>query len=350
MTQSDHGHSHAPTNDLAGYYLEQLLTLGASGALGGVAVVLYTSGKLNFILHPKFHLFVLIGGIALLTLVLVRGICLWVAVGEPTSEPVHEHGPGCGHDHGHEHGPGCDHDHDHGVQAESAVHGMSSRVTSQPTSLPLAPAADHGHSHSHGPSHGHSHGGGDDGHNHGWAPWRIILLLLPVALFFLDLPNKAMFAATDIAGAFKLDGSGAKSRGTTSASFLTLEKAALTPESREVFTDMTVSLEGVFAGNDDKRFTLTRPTMNCCAADAITLKAVILVDYRQLEEVANAPRLDPAKLSGGKWVRVTGTVKFLQRDGTGPFTTALIVTPTAEQPIDKVIEPMKEPPANPFVY
>jgi len=337
MTQSDHGHSHAPTSDLAGYYLEQLLTLGASGALGGVAVVLYTSGKLNFILHPKFHLFVLIGGIALLTLVLVRGICLWVAVGEPTSEPVHEHGPGCEHDHGHQHGPGCDHDHDHGV-------------TTQPASLAMAPPAqaDHGHSHSHAPSHGHSHGG-DDGHSHGWAPWRIILLLLPVALFFLDLPNKAMFAYADSSQGISFDGV-SKSRGTTSASFLTLEKAALTPESREVFTDMTVSLEGVFAGNDDKRFTLTRPTMNCCAADAITLKAVILVDYRQVEEVANAPRLDPAKLSGGKWVRVTGTVKFLQRDGTGPFTTALIVTPTAEQPIDKVIEPMKEPPANPFVY
>ncbi len=332
---SDHGHSHGPTNDLAGYYLEQLLTLGASGALGGVCIVLYTSGKLNHILHPKFHLFVLVGGIALLTLVLIRGISLWIAVGEPASEPVHEHGPGCGHDHGHD----CGHDH----HAEAVQ-----------TSLPLAPAAaDHGHSHSHshGHSHGPSHGGDDHGHDHGWAPWRIILLMLPVALFFLDLPNKAMVQAKDVSSGFELGKEATASRGADfNVTFLTLERASLSPESRDFYSDKTVRLEGVFAGSDENRFTLTRPTMNCCAADAITLKAIILVDYREIKDLPNQPHLDPTKLSGNKWVSVTGTVKFLQRDGKGPFTTALIVTPTPELPISKAVELMEKPPANQFVY
>src|SRR5262249_30284048 len=117
-THHDHGHSHGPpADDLQGYYTEQLFTIGTCGALGGVAIVLYSSNKLQYILHPSFHIWVLLGGLTLVALVLVRGIALWNSVGEPTTDPVdeHEHGPGCGHDHhhNHEHGPGCDHDHDH---------------------------------------------------------------------------------------------------------------------------------------------------------------------------------------------------------------------------------------------
>jgi hypothetical protein len=336
---NNHGHSHGPGEDPAGYYLEQLLTLGASGALAGVAIVLYMTERLNFILHPKFHPFVLAGGLTLLALVIVRGVCLWISVGEPTTEPIHEHGPGC--DHEHQHGPGCDHDHPgEGV-----------------TSLPLTPAVDHGHSHSQAHSHshahshdgGHGHGGGNDhGHGHGWAPWRIILLMLPVVLFFLDLPNKAMIQAKDISEEFKLGENSIESTGSDfNVTFLMLERASLSQESRDFYTGKTVRLEGVFAGQDESKFTLTRPTMNCCAADAITLKAVILVDYRDNKD---GPRLDPSKLSGTKWVRVTGTVQFLQRDGTGPFTTALIVQPTPEFPISKAVELMDKPPANQFTY
>src|SRR5262249_42131137 len=45
-------------------------------------------------------------------------------------------------------------------------------------SLALAPPA-HGHSH----SHGHSHAHGD--HEHAGAPWRYVVLLLPVVLYVL---------------------------------------------------------------------------------------------------------------------------------------------------------------------
>ncbi len=73
------------------------------------------------------------------------------------------------HDHGHthEHGAACDHTHDH----------------------------DHEHGHTHGHDHAHAHGGHDHGHDHGWNPWRYIVLLLPVVLYFLNLPNSGFSAS-----------------------------------------------------------------------------------------------------------------------------------------------------------
>lgn len=340
----DHGHSHGPpADDLQGYYTEQLLTIGTCGALAGVAILLYLSrgadgsGMLGLILVSGFHPWVLAGGLVLMALVVLRGVCLWVSVGEPVAEPVHEHGADCGHDHGHD----CGHDHhdhhDHGV------------LTSLPLATPTPAHADHGHSH----AHGHSHGGGDDGHGHAWAPWRFVVLLLPVALFFFDLPNKAMVQAKDVSAGFSAEGLtvGDTTDVDTKVSFLTLEQAALTEEGRALYSDKAVRLEGIFAGNDENRFTLTRPTMNCCAADAITLKAVILVSYKKIDQDASAVRLDPSGLNNkSTWVRVTGVVKFLQPTGGGPYTTTLIVTPTKDDSIKKLVEKMAKPPANQYVY
>src|SRR5262249_54261500 len=96
----------------------------------------------------------------------------------------HGHGEDCGHPHGHSHS-----------------HGGGGEIQAQPTGggalgLAIAPAAGHdhdhghghGHSHAHGHSHSHAHG---DGHDHGWAPWRYVVLLLPVVLYFLVLYNPA---------------------------------------------------------------------------------------------------------------------------------------------------------------
>jgi hypothetical protein len=359
-THHDHGHSHGPpADDLQGYYTEQLLTVGGCGALAGVAIVLYTSGKLDLILHPKFHIYVLGGGLVLLALVILRGVCLWISVGEATPEAAHEHehehGPGCGHDHDHKHGPGCghdhDHDHDHGVHEKE--HGATPATgVSLPLTTPAPEHEEHGHDHSHSQGHSHGHSHGDDGHGHGWAPWRFVVLLLPVALFFFDLPNKAMMThASNIAGGFNPDEieKGASKGDDFNVSFLMLEQAALTKETRDFYSDKTVRLEGIFTGSDENRFTLNRLTMNCCAADAITLKAVILVDYRQIKEDPTAARLDPRTLAG-QWVRVTGTVKFLQAPNGVSFITALIVTPTKADPASTLVEKMAKPPANPYVY
>src|SRR4051794_14893756 len=82
--------------------------------------------------------------------------------------------------------------------------------------------------------------------------------------------------------------------------FLTLERSANSPVAREEFDGKQISLIGKYQGDDPKRFTLTRFKLNCCAADAIQLNAVILIDSNP-----KIQGLDPKKLKN-KWVQVTG--------------------------------------------
>src|SRR5437764_12106325 len=154
------GHTHS--EDRTTYYLEQLCTIGICGLLGGVSVMLYHQGILTYILHPKFHDFVLAGGITVLVLVVLRAIALWFEAGKLKAvhvsqlEHVHDHA------HDHTHGEACadDHCHDHAHGHEHHHH-------------------DHGHEHhhDHGHEHAHSHAHEDHGHSHGWNPWRYIVLM-----------------------------------------------------------------------------------------------------------------------------------------------------------------------------
>jgi hypothetical protein len=147
------GQTHSHSHPDRAYYLEQLCTIGACGALGVVAILMYRWQWLGILADP-FHLPVLLGGIALLVVVAIRAAALWQAV---AVQKAHEH-------HHHHH----DHDHDHAHAHEHHDHG-------------------HDHAHPH-PHHGHDHG---HEHEHGWAPVRYIVLMLPVALFLLGMPNPA---------------------------------------------------------------------------------------------------------------------------------------------------------------
>jgi hypothetical protein len=62
-------HAHDHRHDPSTYYLEQLFTIAVCGALGVVAVLLWYTDKARLILHPKFHSWLLVGGLTLLTLV-----------------------------------------------------------------------------------------------------------------------------------------------------------------------------------------------------------------------------------------------------------------------------------------
>jgi uncharacterized membrane protein YcgQ (UPF0703/DUF1980 family) len=332
-----HDHSHADAN---AYYLEQIFTIAVCGALGCVAVLLWYSGKLTLMLAPKFHVWVLAGGITLLVLVVIRAIAVWRSVEEPTAVPVHDHDhdhdhAGCGHVHGH-----CHHEHHHeqGVQTAAQVTGVTAT-----TSLPLsAPPHEHTHDHDHDHDHSHDHSH-DHGHDHGWAPWRYVVLLLPVVLYFLNLPNQAfssgagdLFRGVEV----KLD-TAVQSTGTAQVGFAQLQQASLTAEHRAYYEGKTVSLTGKYSGDDYKRFTLIRYKRACCAADAVPLNAVIMLDP------ASAERLDPDQMRN-KWVDVTGRIHFINRPGTNEYITALVLYPTKDEPLNKLVRVIPQP-ANPFL-
>lgn len=178
-----HDHSHGD------HRLEQICTLIICGLLGLVCVLLYQKNALDLILAKQFHIPVLLGGIALLALVGVSAVMSLITSRSHThgGEACDGHGH-CGHEHGsegHEHHHHHAHDHAH---AHSHDH---------------AHACGHDHACGHEHAHEHAHGeelphgaalAHDHGHDHGWNPWRYIVLLLPVVLFFLNLPNSGFSA------------------------------------------------------------------------------------------------------------------------------------------------------------
>lgn len=178
------GHTHG--EDRNTYYMEQLCTIGVCGLLGGVAVMLYYQNILRFILAEYLHVYVLWSGIALLALVALRAVGLWLSVGAASSnhDAGHAHHHCHDHDHPHVHSNGHAHVHDEDGHSPSPVSGQ---LECQ-------------HEHEHGIAQMH-----DCGHEHTWNPGRYIVLLLPIVLYFLHLPNAGFTASKVSINAADLD-------------------------------------------------------------------------------------------------------------------------------------------------
>jgi uncharacterized membrane protein YcgQ (UPF0703/DUF1980 family) len=267
MTQ-DHGHCH---HDATTYYLEQIFTIGACGALAAAFLHDWYSGKIVYFIKDRYFLLVLTGALLLLGLVAVRAVAVWYSA--------------AGHSHGHRHG-----------------------------------------------------------HEHGWAPWRYVVLLLPVALFFL-MPAESLSGAGQVYDPKAVAGPRDRvpSKGEDfSVTFLQLEQAALSEDQRTYYEGKTIRLLGRYVGEDSSHFTLVRYLRGCCPADAIPLKALIVVDRSRSREPLDGKRLNQ------RWVEATGQVQFLKmRDGSS-FVPAVIIQPTAEKKLTQLVQVVPAP-ANPYL-
>ncbi|MBA4068083.1 MAG: hypothetical protein C0501_31150 [Isosphaera sp.] len=279
MAHDHHDHVHGA--DASGYFVEQLLTVLVCGLFGFAAVQLYRTGMLDKTLAPQFHLWVLVGGIVVLGLVVVRAVAVWREAGELQAAEAacaadHQHGPEC--DHGHDHGPrGHDHhDHDHD---------------------------DHDHDDHDHDDHGHSH-------DLSWVFARMLVLVFPVLLFFLGLPDKTFSQEAQLNMVGKETEVGGlravAAKGGNVFRFNDLNDAAFDPAKRESLEGQSATLEGRFKRLADKQFTLFRLKMTCCASDTVPLKARVIV---------------PQALTGFKdfdWVRVQGRIQFAAVPGGRP--------------------------------
>lgn len=315
-------HSHLGCQSPRDYFTEQLLTILVCGALAFAGIQMYLGDRLNLILVPQFHKFVLIGSVAVMVLVAVRAVAVWREAGQlqPLDDMVCQEN--------HVHTAGCNHL--PGLPADAAA------------------IDDHGHS-----------------HDMSWVFARMLVLVFPVALFALGIPNAGFSveqqrkmlgneAALNLdpkelekmaqdpgtkvyETSTEPDGSrvrvlqtpgGLKIReivplsGETkyavvpdagvAMSFNELKDAALDADKRQSYTGQTAILEGRFNKLTDKEFTLYRLKMTCCGADAVPLKVRIL-----------APQVPAA--SQGEWVRVRGVIRFVKAPGQEGYTPVLIV-------------------------
>ncbi len=278
-----HTHEHQDGN----YYLDQLLIVAFSGALGVIVILLYYFHVLKIFLNTQFHLPLLWGGVALLVLVVIRAVNLWVVVGRTRLARVHSQEGGhehCHHDHEHgdhhhDHEP-CDHDHEH-----DHAHAC-------------------GHDH-HDHDHDHTHTREDDccGHDHGFAPWRYMVLMVPVALFLLRMPWPVEEKDNVPANVEPLK-------------LTEAERTAADPQQRAFWTNETkgdkrVQLKAKVENlwHTDKMFGLVRMRMTCCYADAYGEPVKIVI-----ETPKHPIDYDLVKSHGG-WVKVIGKLDYRQLAG-----------------------------------
>src|SRR5262245_7664299 len=107
-----HSHAHSHGDDQTAWFLDQLFSVVACLALAGVTITLYYTKLLNLWLAPKFHIWVLLGGLGLLALALIRAAVIWRQADELAETPAAPHGHGHEHSHGHDHDHGHAHGHD----------------------------------------------------------------------------------------------------------------------------------------------------------------------------------------------------------------------------------------------
>ena len=307
-------HSHSGCQSPRDYFTEQLLTILVCGGLAFVAVQLYRYDMLRHILAPQFHLPVLVGGVAVFALVLLRAAAVWREAGElvPASDD-----------------PTCAVNHVHTAACDHPLPGMPGAPNTDENLVD-----DHGHS-----------------HDMSWVFARMLILVFPIALFALGIPNSGLSAKgqLDMAGAdvaldaetlkemakaatveesrteadgstvrvlktatglrlrevtrpggeptlFVVPGDGSEMR------FNTLTEAAFDPSKRAAYTNQTAIMEGRFKRLSEKEFTLFRMKMTCCGPDAVPLKVRIIAPYS-------------VDFKDFTWVRVKGVVQFVQVPG-----------------------------------
>lgn len=294
-------HSHAHSEGEGTFFLDQMFTILACGAIGVVAILMYVTGMLDRILVPLFYPMVLAGGIAILAMSMIRAVAVWQLAGarraaEAQADAEADHGHEHGHSHAHSHGgEECGHDHGHGAATEH----------------------EHGHSHAH--AHAHSHAGPDDeGHEHSWAPWRYIVLAIPVFLYLFGLP-RAGYTGDEVnrqmAGALQA-GSVRKSVALLAGGlaypktqprrlelrFKELSEAGALPVRHEIYEGDIGVIRGQFnpRPDSDREFSLFRVNRTCCAADEVFLEIRILApDANVLSGIAQY-----------QWVQVEGVISF----------------------------------------
>lgn len=258
----DHSHDHGAGHDHAHHhegdeFIEQLLSIGICGAFGVVAVIL--------------GIHAITGGTGMLALLLVPQFFPWVLGG-----------------------------------------GIALLVLSFIRGIVLWKKAGHVHS----DTCDHSH----DDHSHGGAAWRTVVLIFPLILFFLGLPNQSfskerlreMLGADIEVNADSLKDVTAKNE--IPATFEDIANAMRSDPLMEAMTGNNVTVRGQLMMNNDRQFTLFTTKMTCCKSDTVPLKAKIIVKNDAL-----GGSLKSKNFTDYQWLEVKGVIQFVKMPGHDQF-------------------------------
>ena len=279
-------HSHGDGGHEESYFTDQVLRVILCGLLGFVALRMYASGTLAYILTASFWPWVAFAGGAIALMTLIRAITLFGQAAEARkATALRESLPNAGHSH-------AEHSHSHS----------------------------HSHSHADAPTQEASHGVHDD-HDHGVSPWKYVVLAIPVALFFLDLPNGG-FSADRVKGEFSKDSVSIQRISKPMAGSLAgvpiflakpslsilknlkfneLAAATRSPQTRKLYSGRTGTLKGQFQPIGERDFTLYRFKRSCCGADAVPIEVRIICDFKD-KTITD--------FQAGNWVEIEGEIQF----------------------------------------
>lgn len=264
-------------HDHANVAADRFFALGICAALGVICILLWLNAyvwppdaseptMLNLLLAPRFHAYVLAGGIGLLALALLRGLGWWTDRKHVCTEP---HGE-CGHAHG--------------------------------------------------------------DHKHGSAPWRYAVLVLPVVLYSLGLPNRGLTSGPIDP---KIDESEAlvkikNPRSVRYLDFLELKQAG--GEVREELEGAIGHMKGHFIpGRQERVFGLGRWIIDCCGADARLVIGAVVATPEPLRHIRP-----------NDWIEVEGVIQFVKRTDSKGILPVLRV-----QSMDKITN--STPERNPYL-
>jgi len=357
-----HEHSHGEGG--GSYFVDQLFTILSCASFGVVGILLYQMRDKAFtvlvegarirvvlsedLLSPEFWPWVVSACVGVLALTLVRAVDVWRAAGalahkhaETESTQIeakpHVHDENCGHDHSHSHAHSHGHDHAH--------------------------TDDCGHDHSQDHAHSHAaHADTDEEvHDHGWSPWKYMVLAAPIFLsLFLayggmitllaqfkydKMRREGLAMDRDSAGSLsnpKRDGLALLAGGVVKSQvlkrllpvemnlrFKELSDIAAIPMNHEDFEGQIGIIRGQYwplsrgTGNE---FQLFRQNITCCGADAVIL---------QIRIVAPEP---VQGIKQGQWVQVKGVISFAR----GPSGWVGVITLDSNEDINQDVEPTND--------
>jgi hypothetical protein len=251
------------------YYGQELLTLGACTAFAAVCILLRADRNIFSIFDSKCRWGVFFGGVGLLVLVSIRlGYICFVACNS-RSEIIRDWSALCNY-WTHFKAPCADSERHH-QEGESKTKGAL-------------------------------------------APWRYVLFLLPVALFFLGIPGEGWSTP-------KTD--------PTRIGWNEMEKARTNPDLCDYLTGATIRLKGKYRGDRPDRFTLVHYHVNGDSSSWALRTAVILIDSTKVETI----KVDPKKYDH-QYVEVAGKLRFAQMPDTKEFYPIIDVSPVSQEQLE----------------